>query len=102
MLSWNRRSSPSILPTVISRTGAYTAEITYRFTLYALNGEPLASWTVRGTGSKHGKVDFNFVRGPGEAADLAMQDAATKFVTGFPDIPEVRRLVNQAKTSSPK
>ena len=25
-----------------------------------------------------------------------------KFVTGFPEIPEVRRLINQAKTSSPK
>ena len=84
------------------KEGANTAEITYRFTLYALSGEPLASWTVRGTGSKHRKVDFNFVSGPGEAVALAMQDAATKFVTGFPDIPEVRRLVNQAKTSSPK
>jgi hypothetical protein len=84
------------------KTGAYTAEITYHFTLCALNGEPLASWTVRGAGSKHGKPGFDFARGPGEAADLAMQDAATKFITGFPDIPEVRRLINQAKTSSPK
>ena len=84
------------------KTGAYTAEITYRFTLYALNGEPLASWTVRGAGSKHGKPGFDFARGPGEAADLAMQDAASKFIAGFPDIPEVRRLINQAKTSSPK
>ncbi len=85
------------------KTGAYTAEITYRVTLYALNGEPLASWTVRGAASKHGKVGFDFARGPGEAADLAMQDAATKFIMGFPDIPEVHRLINQAsRTSSPK
>ena len=84
------------------KEGAYTAEITYRFTLYALNGEPLASWTVRGTGSKHRKPGFDFASGPGEAADLAMQDAASKFIAGFPDIPEVRRLINQAKTSPPK
>lgn len=84
------------------KTGAYTAQITYRFTLYALNGDPLTSWTVRGTGSKHGKVGYEFARWPGEAADLAMQDAATKFITGFPDIPEVRRLINQAKASSPR
>jgi hypothetical protein len=84
------------------KTGAYTAEITYRFTLYAMNGEPLASWTVRGFASKHGKPSFDFARWPGEAADLAMQDAASKFITGFPDIPEVRRLINQARASTPK
>jgi hypothetical protein len=84
------------------KTGAYTAEITYRFTLYSLSGDQIASWTVRGSGSKHGQVGFEFARWPGEAADMAMQDAATKFMTGFSDHPEVRRLVNQTRRPSPK
>ena len=69
------------------KTGDYTAEITYRFTLYSLSGDQIASWTVRGSGSKHGQVGFEFSRWPGEAADMAMQDAATKFMTGFSDNP---------------
>lgn len=72
------------------KTGTFTAEITYRFTLYSLNGDPFASWTVRGEGAKPGKIGFEFARWPGEAADLAMQDAATKFITGFQKVPEVR------------
>jgi hypothetical protein len=84
------------------KTGAYTAEITYRFTLYSLRGDQIASWTVRGSGSKHGQVGFEFARWPGEAADMAMQDAATKFMIGFSDDPEVRRLINRTRIPSPK
>jgi hypothetical protein len=72
------------------KSGTYTAEITYRFTLYAPEGTTLASWTVRGTGAKPGQFGFDFSRGPGEAAELAMQDAATKLAAGFRDVPEVR------------
>jgi hypothetical protein len=72
------------------KTGTYTAEITYRMTLYSPEGESLVSWTVRGQGAKSGQMGFEFARWPGEAADLAMQDAATKFITGFRDVPEVR------------
>lgn len=72
------------------KTGTYSAEITYRFTLHSMEGEPFASWTVKGVGAKPGQFGFEFARWPGEAADLAMQDAATKLVTGFWDVPEVR------------
>jgi len=72
------------------KSGTYTAEITYRFKLYAPDGATLASWTVRGAGAKPGQFGFDFSRGPGEAAELAMQDAATKLAAGFRDVPEVR------------
>jgi hypothetical protein len=72
------------------KSGIYTAEITYRFKLYAPDGTTLASWTVRGAGAKPGQFGFDFSRGPGEAAELAMQDAATKLAAGFRDVPEVR------------
>ena len=72
------------------KSGTYTAEITYRFKLYAPDGTTLASWTVRGTGAKPGHFGFDFSRGPGEAAELAMQDAATKLAAAFRDVPEVR------------
>ncbi len=73
------------------KTGTYTAEITYRFVLYALSGDPVASWTVTGEGAQRGQFGFDFSRWPGEAADLAMEDAAQKFVAGLKRIPEVRR-----------
>ena len=72
------------------KSGTYTAEITYRMTLYAAEGESLVSWVVRGEGAKPGRGGFEFAQWPGEAADLAMQDATKKFVTGFRDVPEVR------------
>jgi len=77
------------------KTGTYTAEIAYRMTLYAPSGETIASWTVRGVGMKSGELGFEFSRWPGEAADLAMQDAASKFLEGFRDVPEVRRWLRQ-------
>ena len=78
------------------KSGIYTAEITYRFKLYAPDGTTLASWTVRGTGAKPGHFGFDFSRGPGEAAELAMQDAATKLAAGFRDVPEVRAWLHNA------
>ncbi len=78
------------------KSGIYTAEITYRFKLYAPDGTTLASWTVRGAGAKPGQFGFDFSRGPGEAAELAMQDAATKLAAGFRDVPEVRAWLRNA------
>lgn len=73
------------------KTGTYTAGITYRFTLDSPRGERLGSWTVRGEGAKRGQVGFEFARWPGEAADLAMQDAARRFLDDFRNVPEVAR-----------
>jgi len=78
------------------KTGTYTAEITYRMTLYSPDGASLASWTVRGEGAKPGQVGFEFARWPGQAADLAMQDAARRLMAEFRDIPEVRAWLRGA------
>lgn len=81
-------SDPFFLP------GIFTAEIIYRFVLFSFDGNPIASWTVRGVSEKYGEWIFDLTarsRWLGEAADLAMQDAAQKFLVGFRDIPEVRR-----------
>ncbi len=72
------------------KTGTYTAEITYRLTLYSPQGAQIVSWTVRGAGAKPGQMGFEFARWPGEAADLAMQEAVTRLMTGFREVPEVR------------
>jgi len=84
------------------KTGSYTAEITYRFTLYSLKGDPFASWTVKGRGEKRGQIGFEFARWPGEAADLAMRDAANKFLDGFSEVPEVQRWLREVKGSAVK
>jgi len=65
-------------------------EIVYRITLYSTDGTPFASWTV--TGMSEGRPDL-FERSHthfGKRSDLALQDAAKKFMTGFHNIPEVR------------
>lgn len=84
------------------KTGIFSAEITYRFTLYSLEGDPFASWTVKGEGEKKGQFGFSFSRWPGEAADHAMEDAARKFMFGFRDEPEVRRWLIKKGLSSLK
>ncbi|KRT64799.1 MAG: hypothetical protein XU13_C0156G0001 [Candidatus Rokubacteria bacterium CSP1-6] len=78
------------------KTGTYTAEISYRVTLHSPEGLALASWTVKGIGAKPGQAGFEFARWPGEAADLAMQDAANKLLTSFWEVPEVRHWLRQA------
>ena len=83
------------------KTGSYGAEITYRYTLYSLKGDPVASWTIKGSGSKHGKPGFEFARWPGEAADLAMKDAVNTFIATFPETPEVRAWLKQNKLPVP-
>ena len=71
------------------KTGVYRASITYRFTVVTADGAPLASWLVQGEGAKSGEFGFEFARWPGEAADLAMQDAARRFVEGIRQVPEL-------------
>lgn len=90
------------------KSGTYTAEITYRLILYSMRGDPVASWTVRGYGAQAGQLGFEFARWPGEATDLAMQDAARQFVDGFTSVPEVRRwlrsrgaLISLGPTTAP-
>jgi hypothetical protein len=44
------------------KTGTYSAELTYRFTLYSPQGNPFASWLVKGEAAKPGEMGFSFAR----------------------------------------
>lgn len=79
------------------KTSTYSSQITYSYILYSPDGARIASWTVTGFGAKHGQMGFDFARWPGESADLAMQDAASKFVTGFRTVPEVMSWLRKRK-----
>ena len=74
------------------------ATITYAFTLYAYAGERLASWTVSGEGlatsalSLTDTASWNIEQ---RSVELAMREAAWKFMSGFRDVPEVRRWLDE-------
>lgn len=79
------------LPVVI---GTIRAEVTYRFTLYSPVGHPFASWRVNGVGEA-GPMGGGYDK----AVDLAMQDAARRFMIGFRAVPEVQRWLRQMEVS---
>ncbi len=81
---------------------SYTAEVTYRFTLYSDDGTPFASWLVSGYGER--PVDFEKLTtgSPvGDASSLAMEDAARKFLTDFREIPELQRWLRRSAGAEP-
>jgi hypothetical protein len=89
-------------PTIALPGTSYTAEITYRFTLYSEDGTPFASWLVSGYGER--PVDFEKLKtgSPvGDASSLAMKDAARKFLTGFREVPELQRWLRQSVGAEP-
>ena len=68
----------------------YSAEITFRFTLYSPSGERLTNWSIRGSGAGYGDF-FHFSRPRGEAAAGAIARAAESFAFHFEDSLEVRQ-----------
>jgi hypothetical protein len=74
-------------------------ELTYRFKLWSSDGRLLFSWTVTGTGSKQeGQSTIEFSHGPYvTAVEVAMRDAAMKFLETFQGMPEVRQLLREDK-----
>ena len=80
-----------------------TADIYYRFTLYSKDGTPFASWKVKGHGETNQKLsDLTFSTVIGRAVEACMQDAATKFVTGFRDVPEIRQWLQRVEVNEGK
>ena len=75
-------------------TETYRAEITYRFTLWSSQGERIASWTVTGNGETRG-VTWRADELRGRVAELAMRDAAAKFLRVFRGVPEARRWLGE-------
>lgn len=71
--------------------GPYWADIIHRFKVYSPEGKVLLSWKAMGWGeSGDGSIYGEF--GPiADSADKAMQDAASRFIRSFKDVPEVKR-----------
>ncbi len=76
--------------------GNYSVDITYRFTLYTPEGDQIVSSTFMGQGKKFAYLGgFSPHQAPGEATSLAMQEAAEKFMSDFPNLPQVQQWIRQ-------
>ena len=87
----------SDFPAMVAFSFTAYVEVVYRFTLYSLDGTPFASWIVEGEGQETfplfvGSQHWVFL---GLVSGLALQHAAIKFMTGFRDVPEVRRWLRE-------
>ena len=72
--------------------------IVYELRLYSTGGQPLATWTVTGPGaatSGTSPVEMATWNVNQRSIELAMRDAAWNFTTGFRDVPDVRRWLEQ-------
>lgn len=73
---------------------AVWAEINYGVTIYSAQGTLIGFWKVRGMGETRTQA-FRELTVLGRATDQAIEDAVTKFVKGFRDVPEVRRWLRE-------
>ncbi len=64
-------------------------EISYRFNVYSSDGKLITTWTLEGAGRTEPKIFGSTWQD--QSANLALQDAALKFMTGFRDFPGIRR-----------
>jgi hypothetical protein len=64
-------------------------DLTYKITLYGLNGAAIANWSIRGSGSSVSALkSINHPAMVREAAQIAMRDVAAQFILGFRRNPE--------------
>lgn len=81
-------------PALFGWAGTYDVRITYRFILFNMAGEPLASWTVSGAGRNAKGVSWSGLDNnviAAEAARRAIEAAGDNFMQDFTKEPEVRR-----------
>lgn len=69
----------------------FAAAIVYEIILYGQDGTMLDSWLVNGNTEIYQWYGFDPGRRAGDVAELAMQDAAARFLAGFRDQPPVKR-----------
>lgn len=69
------------------------ANISYGFTLHSRHGVPLASWVVSGTGDTGAGVTLGDK--VGRSFEQAMREAAWNLTSGFRDVPEIRRWLEE-------
>jgi hypothetical protein len=69
----------------------FWADIRYRFTIRAVDGSEIASWTVRGDGANVGARMLPSWESIANTVDLALEVAATRLVASFEEVPEAAR-----------
>ncbi len=82
-------------------TTTFDPEITYRFTLYSPEGDQIVSSTYTGKGTKSGTIYVTIISA-GKATSLAMEEAAEKFMSDFPNLPQVQQWLRQAGVADVK
>ncbi|MFQ5930408.1 MAG: hypothetical protein ACE5MK_11975 [Acidobacteriota bacterium] len=80
----------------------FWTEITYRFKLYSAAGESIAEWSVTGVGEKTPSIIQRTTLLYGNTTELAMEDAARKFLQSFWSIPEIHRWSEQMEILTPR
>ena len=70
----------------------YTADITYRMTVYSSANKELGSWTVSGKGVVRGTAFWEKKHWT-QAVELAMREAAADFLAGLSEEPAVEKLL---------
>ena len=89
-----------------ARSLSWPTQVTYGFTLYSPRGETLASWTVTGSGGEPFNpnlvVDLPLPLAIASAVSTvrrsfegAMEEAASKVISGFRDVPEIQHWLNE-------
>lgn len=69
--------------------GYWTVIVTYNFKLYDSAGNPVMSWTVRGTGLHDARTKFISTGAPHPALDAAMKQAGENLMEAFYSDPEI-------------
>jgi len=86
---------PRIISAGFQWSRSFPTHVTYGFTLYSPGGEPVASWAVTGSNSEPIANPLAAVSALRGKFEQAMREAAWKLTSGFRDIPEVRRWLDE-------
>jgi hypothetical protein len=76
-------------------TAVQPVHVTYSFTMYTSGGQRLALWEVNGRGEAPNANPLAGVATAKRNFEHAMREAAWKFTSGFRDVPEVRRWLEE-------
>ncbi len=88
-------------PKFLELKNAFDAEISYQFILYTPEGEQIVSSTY--TADETISASCFLIGKPGGAAtDIVMQEAAKKFMSDFPNLPQVQQWIRQAGVADAK
>ncbi len=88
-------------PKFLELKNAFDAEISYRFILYTPEGDQIVSSTYTADETISASC-FLIGKPGGEATDIVMQEAAKKFMSDFPNLPQVQQWIRQTEVSDAK